>query len=202
MVQSDATGLVYLAVAGEVIYTLHRDQFGWRLGRVKAGRFERIASLDEGSTILQFGECTEDQVVLVDVKNARFNVLQGPGFRNNGFVAMQSEIVEEAKRNLGNLQNFGASNITHFAMFAHKRTEKGHGFVVAKAEKDKGQYFVEFDETGREVRRSFLGFPEGNAKKSGSFQFQRFVGDGGTLEATKATGETLIYRMEGGSAVN
>ncbi len=202
VVQSDATGLVYLAVAGEVIYTLHRDQFGWRLGRVKAGRFERIASLDEGSTLLQFGECSEDQVVLVDVKNARFNVLHGPGFRNAGFVAMQSEVAEEAKRYRGSLQNYGAANITHFAVFAHKRTEKGHGFVLAKAEKGVGQYFVEFDDNGKEVRKTLLGIPEGKHKNSGPFHFRLLNGDGGTLEVTKPTGETVILRSEGGGAVN
>jgi hypothetical protein len=144
---------------------------------------------------LQFGECSEEEVVVVDARNARFHVLQGPDFRNSGFVAMQSEVAEEAKRDRGNLPNDGAANVFHYAVFAHKRTEVGHGFVIAKSQKGVGQYFVEFDETGKEVRKSLLGFPEGNSRRGGPFHFRLVNGDGGTLEVTKPNGEAVIYRQ-------
>lgn len=202
VVSSDTVGTVDLVVAGDVIFTLHKDTFGWRVGRVKAGRFERIASLDENNTALALGECAEEQVMVVDAPGARFNLLRGPDYRNQGFVAMQSEIVEEAKKRKSGGVTFGGTKAYVFNVFAHVQTKEGQGFVIAKGEKGVGQYFVEFDEQGKEVRRNLLRYPEGDSKKSGSFFFRRFRGNAEVMEATGSGGETAIYRMEGGGAVN
>lgn len=203
VVSSDTLGTVDIVVAGEVLYTLHKGTFGWLVGRVKAGRFERIASLDESNTALALGECTEsatgEQVMVVDPPGARFNLLRGPDFRNNRFVAMQSEIVEEAKKRKSGGITFGGAKTYVSNVFAHVQTAEGHGFVIAKGEKGVGQYFVEFDEQGKEVRRNLLRYPAGDSKKSGGFYFKRFRGKTEVMEATGFGGETAIY--ERGSEV-
>jgi hypothetical protein len=197
VVESDAPGALAMVVAGEAIYLLHKGPLGWMLGRVKAGRFERLVSLDEATSFYAFGECSEEEVTIVDAHGARFNVLRGPDFRNNGFVTLESERVEAAKRKKSGAVAHNGAKLYKANVVAHQRTADGHGFVIADGEKGVGQYFAEFDERGKELRQNLLRYPQGDPKKSGGYFFQRFRGKEGLLEATGSKGETATYEPPG-----
>ncbi len=195
---TDAPAILDLSVVGDSVLALFRDAFGWKLGRVRSDRFERLASLDGGDTFLAFGECSEERVVVVDAHEARFLVLRAPDFRGGSFVSLRSEIVEAAKRNRASIQTFHGAKAHEAFVVAHRATAEGHGFVIARVEKGVGRYFVEFDEQGQELRRSLLRFPGGDSKKAGVFYFKLFRGDESTLEATQFSGEAVVYRAGDG----
>lgn len=194
-VSTDAPRIFDLAIVGDVVYVLFRDSFGWKLGRVKEGRFERLGSFDEPNSHFVFGLCNSERLVVVDPSEARFLVLRAPEFRHNGFVAMQSDVVESAKRRKSSAQGFGGTKLWVSNVFGHWETAKGHGFVVAHSEKGVGQYFVEFDDWGKEVRKSLLGYPEHNSKKSWTYYSKLMTGEGDMLESTRFSGETVSYRV-------
>ena len=187
-------GITQLALVGPDVYAISaQGSHPMHLHHISMenGKLSYLNELVPERTAISFGQSTQGRLVLIDNAQGRFREDKtGEKYASGTWKRIEAPILETA-RNAGDI-GLGP-NIVRSLILQHWLTQSGnHGFVVAVQSNRRGQFAIETDSDGKELRQWQLNKWMAKASESGhliNFPLTTFAGIG----SLQWTGDFVTY---------
>ncbi len=184
-----------LKLVGESVFVLHHRNRNMELSRLRLGEasFELLWVGDSGQEVVNFGNSTGGEIVLVDPIQAQFRIDSiSPAYQQGVWHKIQTDIMESIASQPPNVKFGPGVRGYSSTVLAHQSTGSGHIFIMADGIPFKGQYAIAVDNEGKELRRFVLGY-RSDSRESFQPHFANVVSGKDSLTLWSVNGQQLVF---------